>query len=173
MESVLDTMLGKYEQGKVTRRQFIEAVSMLAATAATAPAALAADPVAPIVPVSVNHIAIGVSNLKRSKDWYTRVLKLKLVQETENLALLQFGETQLVLRPPTPAHPSTAVGTISHVMFGVSPYDEASLQQTLKAQGLEPKKDLESFLVRDPDNLIVQIGDRKMGLDVGYPASVS
>jgi hypothetical protein len=58
-------------------------------------------------------------------------------------------------------------------MFGVSPYDEASLQQTLKAQGLEPKKDLESFLVRDPDNLIVQIGDRKMGLDIGYPASVS
>jgi catechol 2,3-dioxygenase-like lactoylglutathione lyase family enzyme len=145
----------------------------LPAQRAAAPAAWAADPVAPITPVSVNHIAIGVSNLKRSKDWYTRVLKLKLVQETETLALLQFGETQLVLRPPTLAHPSASVGTISHVMFGVSPYDEGSLERTLKAQGLEPRKDLESFLVRDPDNLIVQIGDRKMGLDVGYPPSAS
>jgi catechol 2,3-dioxygenase-like lactoylglutathione lyase family enzyme len=171
MESVLSTMLGNYEKGKVTRRQFIEAVSALAATAAVAPSSLAAEPVAPLVPVSVNHIAISVSNLKRSKEWYTRILQLKLIQETETLALLQFGETQLVLRPATPARSTLGPGTISHVMFGVSPYDETTLQKTLKAQGLEPKKDLESFLVRDPDNLVVQIGDRKMGLDTGYPPS--
>jgi hypothetical protein len=56
-------------------------------------------------------------------------------------------------------------------MFGVAPYDEAALFQTLKDQGLMPKKDLESALVRDPDNLTVQIGDEKMGLDVGSPPS--
>ena len=171
MESVLSTMLGNYEQGKVTRRQFIEAVSMLAATAATAPAALAAEPVAPIVPVSVNHIAISVSDLKRSKDWYTRILKLKVIQENDTFALLQFGNTQLVLRTKTPQRPALIPGTITHFMFGVSPYDEPALFQTLKDQGLTPKKDLESALVRDPDNLIVQIGDVKMGLDTGYPPS--
>ncbi len=171
MESVLSTMLGNYEQGKVTRRQFIEAVSMLAATAAATPSALAAAPVAPIVPVSVNHIALSVSDLKRSKDWYTRILKLKVIQENATFALLQFGNTQLVLRTKTKQRPDLVPGTITHFMFGVEPYDEAALFQTLKDQGLTPKKDLESALVRDPDNLIVQIGDAKMGLDKGYPPS--
>jgi catechol 2,3-dioxygenase-like lactoylglutathione lyase family enzyme len=171
MESVLDTMLGKYEQGKVTRRQFIEAASMLAATAAATPAALAAAPPAPIVPVSVNHIAISVSDLKRSKDWYTRILKLKVIQENEHYALLQFGNTQLVLRSKTEQRPNLVPGTISHVMFGIAPYDEAALFQTLRDQGLTPRKDLESALVQDPDNLLVQIGDMKLGLDKGYPPS--
>jgi hypothetical protein len=31
-EALVDNMLGKYEQGKVSRRQFIEAMSMLAGT---------------------------------------------------------------------------------------------------------------------------------------------
>ena len=171
MESVLSTMLGNYEKGKVTRREFIEAVSVLAGTAAMAPAAFAAAPVAPIVPVSVNHIAISVGDMKRSKDWYTRVLKLKVIQENDTFALLQFGNTQLVLRTKTAQRPTLVPGTITHFMFGVAPYDEAALFQTLKDQGLMPKKDLESALVRDPDNLTVQIGDEKMGLDVGYPPS--
>src|SRR5882757_118414 len=143
MESALDTMLGQYEQGKVTRRQFIEAASMLAATAAAAPAAFAAAPPAPIVPVSVNHIAIGVSDLKRSKDWYTRILKLKVIQENDHYALLQFGNTQLVLRSKTPQRPNIVAGTVNHFMFGIAPYDEAALFKNLKDQGLDPKKDLE------------------------------
>ena len=162
-------MLGSYEQGKVSRRQFGEAGSMLAASAALPAAALAADPLpAPIVSVSVNHIALGVSDLKRSKEWYMRILKLKVIQENDHFALLQFGNTQLVMRSPTKEHSSVVPGTINHFQFGVSPYDEAALEATLIAQGLTPKKDLESFLVRDPDNLLVQIGDERMGIDKGY-----
>ena len=77
MEATIGSILGKYEQGKISRRQFIESVSVIAAASVYAPAELASDPPAPIVPVSVNHIAIGVSDLQRSKDWYTRILKLK------------------------------------------------------------------------------------------------
>ena len=172
-ESAIGSLLGKYEQGKLSRRRFIEAASIVAATAAYAPAALAVAPPAPIVPVSVNHIAISVSDLKRSKDWYTRILKLKVVQENDHFALLQFGNTQLVMRSPTKDRPPTVPGTISHFMFGVSPYDEAALFQTLKDQGFTPRKDLESALIRDPDNLLVQIGDEKMGLDTGYPLSAT
>jgi catechol 2,3-dioxygenase-like lactoylglutathione lyase family enzyme len=172
MESI-GSMLGEYEQGRISRRQFIEAVSVVVAIAAGAPAALAAAPPAPIAPISVNHIAIAVSDLKRSRDWYTRIFKLKVVQENDHFALLQFGNTQLVLRSPTPDRAPTPAGTISHFMFGIAPYDEAALFQTLKDQGFTPRKDLESALIRDPDNLLVQVGDEKMGLDTGYPLSAT
>jgi catechol 2,3-dioxygenase-like lactoylglutathione lyase family enzyme len=173
MDSTICVMLGEYEQGKISRRQFIEAVSIVAAIAAGAPAALAVAPPAPIVPVSVNHIAIGVSDLKRSRDWYTRVLKLKVIQENDHFALLQFGNTQLVLRTPSKERPSMVPGTISHFMFGIAPYDEAALFQTLRDQGSTPQKDLASALIRDPDNLLVQIGDMQLGLDTGYPLSAT
>ena len=171
MESTIESMLGKYEQGKISRRHFIEAVSVVAATAAYSPASMAAEPPAPIVPISANHIAISVADVKRSRDWYTRIFKLKLIQENEHYALLQWGNTQLVIRSATPQRPALVPGTVTHFMFGISPYDEAALFQTLKDQGLTPKKDLESALVRDPDNLIVQVGDSNMGIDKGYPPS--
>jgi len=171
MESAIGSILSDYERGKISRRQFIETVSIVAVAAASAPAALAAAPPAPIVPVSVNHIAMGVSDLKRSKDWYTRIFKLKVIQENDHFALLQFGNTQLVLRSPTKERPSVAPGTVNHFMFGISPYDEAALFQTLKDQGFDPTKDLDSAIIRDPDNLLVQVGDEKLGLDTGYPLS--
>ena len=173
MESVVGRLLGSYEQGKITRRQFVEGVALLAAGTATAPAALSAEIVAPIVPVSINHIAISVSDVKRSTDWYTRILKLKVITQNEHFSLLQFGNTQLVVRSRTERRPTLVPGTVTHFMLGVAPYDEVALEATLKAQGLTPKKDMESFVVKDPDNLSVQIGEVKMGLDTGYPAASS
>ena len=173
MKAQLNGMREDYERGRISRRGFIEAATALAALAACAPEALAAPPAAPLQAATVNHIAIGVSDLKRSKEWYTRVMKLKVVQETPNLLLLQFGQTQLVLRPRSAARPTIVPGTISHFSIGVTPYDEAALKQSLLSFGLEPTKDMESFHVRDPDGTDVQIGDAKLGLDVGYPPDKS
>jgi hypothetical protein len=41
------------------------------------------------------------------------------------------------------------------------------LKAYLRTQGLDPQKDSESFHVRDPDGLNVQVGDRKLGLSSG------
>jgi len=178
-QSWISSMLGNYESGRISRRQFVEALSLLAA-GTVAPAALASAPgssasatapLQPLVPISINHIAIGVSDVNRSVEWYTQLLALKLIQRNEHYALLQFGDTQLVLRSPTEEHPHVQVGAISHVMFGLKPYDEPALKARLEAANLNPRKDLESFLIRDPDNLLLQIGDERMGIDKGYPPS--
>jgi catechol-2,3-dioxygenase len=107
---------------------------------------------------TVNHIAISVSDLGRSRDWYCRMFGLEVIQESESSVLLGFGESMLVLRPdPKP-------GTISHFMFGIDGYDAATLKARLKAEGLHPQQDSDSFHVRDPDGLDVQVGDRMLGL---------
>jgi catechol 2,3-dioxygenase-like lactoylglutathione lyase family enzyme len=111
--------------------------------------------------VTINHIAISVSDLKRSRDWYCKTFGLRVIQDSAESVLLGFGESMLVLRQdPNP-------GTVSHFMFGVDGYDAAALEARLRAQGLTPQKDSDSFHVRDPDGLNVQVGDRGLGLSAG------
>ncbi|MEJ0017869.1 MAG: VOC family protein [Acetobacteraceae bacterium] len=119
------------------------------------------EPETTVKAATVNHIAISVSDLRRSTEWYCRMFGLRVIQQSEQSALLGFGESMLVLREdPNP-------GTISHFMFGLERYDEAALKAHLLANGLDPQKDLESFHVRDPDGLNVQVGDRALGLGAG------
>ncbi|MFG1294901.1 VOC family protein [Xanthobacter variabilis] len=108
--------------------------------------------------VTVNHIAITVSDLARSKAWYCRMFGLSVIQESAESVLLGFGESMLVLRP------GEKPGTISHFMFGLTAYDAERIEAQLKAEGLDPQKDSDSFHVRDPDGLDVQLGDRMLGL---------
>jgi catechol 2,3-dioxygenase-like lactoylglutathione lyase family enzyme len=107
---------------------------------------------------TVNHIAISVSDLQRSKEWYCRMFGLTIIQESEDSVLLGFGQSMLVLRPD--ANP----GTISHFMFGIDGYVAADLEARLKAEHLDPQEDSDSFHIRDPDGLNVQVGDRMLGL---------
>jgi catechol 2,3-dioxygenase-like lactoylglutathione lyase family enzyme len=110
---------------------------------------------------TVNHIAISVSDLTRSKDWYQQTFGLRLIQESAESVLLGFGESMLVLRA------EGMPGTISHFMFGIDDYDADALRAKLAAAGLEPQADSNSFHVRDPDGLNVQVGDRGLGLTSG------
>jgi catechol 2,3-dioxygenase-like lactoylglutathione lyase family enzyme len=107
---------------------------------------------------SVNHIAISVSDLQRSKNWYCRLFGLKVIQESADSVFLRFGESMLVLRP------DGKPGTISHFMFGVDNYAATELETRLKAESLDPQQDSDSLHIRDPDGLNVQVGDRMLGL---------
>lgn len=110
---------------------------------------------------TINHIAITVSDLDVSREWYCRMFGLTVIQQSDDSVLLGFGEGMLVLRV------GDNPGTISHFMFGVRQYDEEALRQHLLDNSLDPQKDLESFHVRDPDGLNVQVGDPALGLGAG------
>ena len=111
--------------------------------------------------VTVNHIAISVSNLKQSRDWYCKMFGLRLIQESDQSVLLGFGDSMLALRV------DSTPGTISHFMFGIDRFDAGALKTRLADHGLQPRRDAESFHVRDPDGLDVQVGDKGLGLSTG------
>jgi catechol-2,3-dioxygenase len=110
---------------------------------------------------TVNHIAISVSDLARSSKWYRETFGLRLIQESVQSVLLGFGESMLVLRV------DDRPGTVSHFMFGLDSFDAADLEARLRAQGLDPKRDSDSYHVRDPDGLNVQVGAKGLGLSSG------
>lgn len=55
---------------------------------------------------TVNHVAISVSDLARSRDWYLQTFGLRLIQESAESVLLGFGESMLVLRAEGSLGPS-------------------------------------------------------------------
>ena len=147
METTISNLVSGYEQGKLSRRQLIQALALMAGTAG---AGLSAPP-APLPASSVNHIAITVSDVKRSSDWYKELFGLVPEQDTKDVAVLGFGNTVLVLRPgQTP-------GKITHFCFGVKGFNLAQAEAELKKRNLNPRKDNESFHVKDPDGTDVQI----------------
>ncbi|MBS1814019.1 MAG: VOC family protein [Acidobacteria bacterium] len=163
MHTQINSMLRSYENGGLSRRQFLEGMVMLAG-AATASSQNLMKPAEPLVPVSINHVAIGVKDLARSTDWYTRLFQMEKVHRADRLSILRFGNTRLLLRPELPESKSVRAGRISHVMYGLAQFDEEGVVQRLLELGIDhPKKDGRSFHIKDPDGLDVQLGDEKMG----------
>jgi catechol 2,3-dioxygenase-like lactoylglutathione lyase family enzyme len=154
MEQTISNLLKSYEEGKVTRRQLVGGLAMLAAGSAPG---LAAPVPGAIKAVSVNHIAINVSDLKKSTAWYKDVFGLTVGLETDKESALRFGDCGLIIRPS-----QQKPGTITHFMLGINGYDAEGLSAHLKSFGLEPRKDQDSFHVKDPDGLDVQVGDKDM-----------
>ena len=65
-----------------------------------------------------------------------------------------FGQSMLVLRRDEPP------GKILH---GIDGHVADGLEVRLKSRGLDPQKDSDSFHVREPAGLNVQVGDRGLG----------
>lgn len=163
MQAQISSILRSYENGGISRRQFLEGMVMLAG-AATVSAQDLVKPAEPLVPVSVNHIAVGVKDLERSTDWYTRLFQMEKVHRAEKLSVLRFGNSRILLRPEQPESRSVRAGRISHVMYGLAQFDETAVLQRLAELGItNPKKDGSSFHIKDPDGLDVQLGDKNMG----------
>ena len=152
MYKSITTLLSSYENGTLSRRDLVAGLGFLVSGAT----AVAAGADTPITAVSVNHIAINVSDLKRSTAWYKTTLGLTSGMETEKESALRFGDSGLILRP------SPKPGVITHVMFGINNYNSDNLEGWLRHQGLDPRKDQDSFHVKDPDGLDVQVGDKDM-----------
>jgi catechol 2,3-dioxygenase-like lactoylglutathione lyase family enzyme len=110
---------------------------------------------------TVNHVAITVSNLDDSTLWYQNLFNLETWHHDPHGTYLGFGESMLVLRPPSrPGQPS---GVITHFMMGVDDFNASQMEAELKKYGLNPRKDSDSFHVKDPDGLDVQIGAKDLG----------
>lgn len=151
MQKTISNLLQSYEQGKLTRRELVTGLALLAGGAGSVSAA----PVSGIQAVSVNHIAMNVGDVKRSTEFYRDVFGLSVTLQTEKSAALLFGNTGLILRPGEKHG-------VTHFMFGIDNYNADNLATALRAHGLDPRKDQDSFHVKDPDGLDIQVGDKDM-----------
>jgi catechol 2,3-dioxygenase-like lactoylglutathione lyase family enzyme len=143
MKRTISRLLEAYEKGKMSRRDLVQGLALMAATAETASAAAFQGN-------SVNHVSLYVSNLERSTDFYQRTFACKVNKRDGNNQLV-FGKNFLVLRPGNPA------GKVDHFAIGVDGFNKDAVTADLKARGTTPVDQAGEFRVIDPDGFPVQI----------------
>jgi catechol 2,3-dioxygenase-like lactoylglutathione lyase family enzyme len=156
MESTISGLLTCYETGKLTRRDLIRGLALLAAAGTTASSAAAAAPRG----ITLDHIALQVSDVKRSRDFYVKVFGLVENTSPRANSSLRVDFPQggfLTLQDFKPG------GQLDHLAIKLENFNKATVTEQLKAYGITPI-DLPAsaaggagFHVLDPDGFRVQI----------------
>ena len=86
MTTAIEQLMNRYDNGAISRRGLIVALAALAVApvADAAPAGATRQTAAPIPVTTMNHITLTVSDVRRSVDFYQRVLGLPLVTNQGN-----------------------------------------------------------------------------------------
>jgi catechol 2,3-dioxygenase-like lactoylglutathione lyase family enzyme len=162
MEGYVAQKLHDFENGRISRRRLIEALTLAASAGATGQAA--AQGAAPALKVAlVNHISYTCPDFHKAADWYSEVFNLDQVGNSKSNVVLPFGKqgeepynvtakdvplTHLVIRtrdpnrPPEsglPARPKSQA-VIDHICYTIADFDRDRVVAELKSLGIEGAK---------------------------------
>ncbi len=186
MDGFVAQKIGDYQTGKISRRHFIETLT-LAATTLYAQDAKAA-PSNPALKVAlVNHVSYTCPNFRQAADWYSKIFNLDQVGATKTDVALPFGKkgdkplgvtasdvplTSLIIRSRdldapargevTPRRKSRAL--VNHIAYAIADFNQARVRAELKRLGYpNPREDgPHSFHVVDVNGYDVQISGIEM-----------
>ncbi len=157
MEQIIASMLREFEQGKLTRRQLIQnlTVAVAAGAAATSVPAIAAEGKV-LNATNINHVSYQVTDYARTRDFYAGLFGMKVSEDDGKQCRLSFGNNILVVRNRTPAP------KVDHIAYTLANWDQEkeAVEAELKRRGLKiVQGDIKTSLhVLDPDGLGVQMG---------------
>ena len=153
MESVISDLLSRFEHGRVSRRELVKGLAMLAAAGGGAATASARQET-PFSASRIDHISIQVTDIPRSIAFYQEVFGLSIPNEDRANEIVRMGTSSILVslhhKPPT--------GIVDHYAIAVDGFDRESATRALEQRGLTPDQNLDyGFHVRDPEGIPVQI----------------
>lgn len=160
MEKIIAKLVQEFEQGKLSRRQLIQNLTVAAAAvsaAAPTPAAAAEGKV--IRATNINHVSYQVTDYARSRDFYAGLFGMKVSDDNGKQCRLSFGDNILIVRNRQPAP------KVDHMALTLANWDEEKedVAAELKRRGLKiVQGDTKTSLhILDPDGFEVQMGGLK------------
>jgi catechol 2,3-dioxygenase-like lactoylglutathione lyase family enzyme len=147
MHDVIATLLRRYESGRMGRRQLVQALAALAVAAPTAPAAEST-----FRGVGLNHIAVRVQDIPRTKAFYQEHLGLPLISESASSLFLKLGDEFLTFfRNQQPG--------LDHYCVAIDNFQPDEVMARLNEKGLNPRRPsgTNRIYFPDPDGLVVQL----------------
>jgi catechol 2,3-dioxygenase-like lactoylglutathione lyase family enzyme len=152
--SHVESLLTQYESGRMSRRDLVALLTVLAA----APCSGAAQPAA-LRAATLNHASLIVSDLDRSVAFYQRTFGLGVRSTQQGGVNLALGDAFLGIYQGG----ASATPHINHFCFGIRGFDPAATVAALKAQGLaaesRTRDGVTQVYTADPDNLRLQLQD--------------
>lgn len=155
MNGQIERYVEDYERGKLTRRQLVAHVAGLAAAVATAGAGGAAvadshEAASTFKATGVNHVALSVPDVAKSRDFYVKHLGMTITRDSRNSCFMTCGKNFIALfRAEKPA--------MNHYCYSVEDFDVADAEKKLKAENLNPRREGNRIYFEDIDGLVVQL----------------
>ncbi len=103
--------------------------------------------------VDVNHVALQVSDVDRSVEWYQRLMGANLIRRSSTNAFLGMGDNFLALFRRQPG------GEVDHFCFSVEDYEPESVMAKLAKHGIESTRREDRVYFKDLNGLTVQVSE--------------
>ena len=152
---IADRLVRDFERGLLSRRELVSRLMGLGAAMAGLPSAAAAQTGdgATFQATALDHVALNVRNVPRSRDFYVKHLGLKVIRDRgENYCSLGAGD-DLVLALFQGEQPG-----LNHYCYTIRGYDPNQAEAKLKAAGLKPRREDDEVYFSDVDGIEVQLG---------------
>lgn len=146
-----DEIVAQFERGAISRRQLASRLLGLGATLAVARSADAADP-STFRATGLDHIALDVRDVARSRDFYAKHLGLDVIRDGgANNCFLGSGQTFFLtlFRGEKPG--------LNHYSYAIDGFDPDIAEAKLRAAGLKVRRGSGRIYFDDPDGIEVQV----------------
>lgn len=158
MIDAIERVLSGFEKGAVTRREAVARLGALVAVLSGMRGAAAADPSGDsptFKTVGLNHIALDVTDVGRSRDFYKAHLGMKVLDESASNCFMSCGPDNFValFRSDEPG--------MNHYCYTIDDYDADRVAETLQSAEFTPRRAENRVYFSDPDGLTVQIAGRR------------
>ena len=156
MTNELDTLLGRYDQGQLSRRELLAALAVLVLPE---PTRRTAPPIG--VAKLLNHVTLYVRDVERSRAFYQSLFGMPVLTQQADGFNLSAGAGFVGLYPvPTGESPR-----IDHFCLGLAGFDASASKQKLAAQGIDAtireRGETKELYFADRDGLRVQLQDAR------------
>ena len=162
MNSEILRLVDQYEAGRINRRQLVAGIgSLVAIIGGSSATQLNQDDKATDSPTfeatDLNHIALSVTDVARSRDFYVQHLGLNVTRESERQCFLSCGKQNFV------ALFQNEKAGMHHYCYSLDEYDVNEAEAKLNEHRLEPRvvRSDGRIYFSDPDGLTVQLAQRE------------
>jgi len=152
MEAMISNLVNRFEKGALSRRELVQALTML--TAAGAASQARAQESAALKGVKIDHISIQVTDLPRAVAFYQKIFGLAVLGEDKPNEIVRMGSSKIIVS----LHHKAPTGIVDHFAIGVENFNRQAVTDKLKAVGIETSENLDAgFHIKDPEGMSVQI----------------
>jgi catechol 2,3-dioxygenase-like lactoylglutathione lyase family enzyme len=152
MDAIISSLLNRFERGAVTRRELIQALTMLSVAGSGPSQAQGQTP--GIKATKIDHVSIQVNDLPRSVAFYEKMFGLTVVNEDKPNEIVRLGTGKVLVS----LHHKSPTGLVDHFAIAVEEFNKESVTRELKERGATPDDNLDAgFHIKDPEGINVQI----------------
>ena len=150
MQQEIDRLVKDFETGRLSRRELVRHLTAAAAMLVAGARTVDAGEERTFQATSVDHVALTVTDVERSRRFYEQHLGLEVTRCDSNRCFLNSGRDFLALfRGSRPG--------LNHYAFAIEGFEPDDAVARLEAAGLAPRRRENRVYFDDPDGLEVQV----------------